>query len=1017
LAPFFDFPFWRIPIVELPDPIAVPLPPQTDEEQLFLLVPLAELPPIGPVFYDPLTRRGKLFYRILLDSLDPHWDEELISSITLALAIDDPSPHYPRAELRDSLLPDGVPKSAWRPLYDRVCLADGGIYGDHRDEYVRRLLHAHDRPAKAFDIKPCKIQSLGIHVLDEHLSNPLHPVPFVLASRSVALLQEEVQQAYRNLVKATTDAGRAALNDDIDELLGNLQHQLDIAFTEYVRGLQAEPRVQISAPITCWMESNEDDWAPDLSSWGVTDVGLLRFTKKAADSALKGALGISGQPGDGIFRMDVGLSMPITIAMDSPANCGAAFGIYMARKGFVVNDPRKADKATEAMFERVMNPAPPLSPQDSALRDKMKTVGRAIARHLCRDYGDPLRNARMPNSGKSCLESPQGFGGKRNSLFDTGVVTMIPDWGPYAGQKVTPVVPCTILSGGKLRTISTTSVITELDAFWNEHLFTRIRTCAWSVAGRSVADWVSTLSPPQQGDMWVSGDLAAATDMLDGFLADAFVDEMADSGCYGSDKEEARTRMQRSLFKAELWERYFVDGRPAYRYKGSQKRGQLMASDFSFPILCVMGFLIGIKTFGLLDKFHRWAVAALRGGRNARTKFWKRVQAVDKFGVNGDDFVARGRKGTDLKWLHAVAITGGVPEPAKSPYCPWAFTINSELWLADHFTGCFRPACTVLPSMFLGLHSAGHKAADEKWVEILRHPAASPGSSLWRALAIDLCLLPDVSRSSGGLGLRPPARNSKLAAARAMWARDSSSHVVKPSDLLSAQFKVARSSSFSLNLGKLESVMATVAGSDDRLPVGLPKYGWFDKSSTLQLAASRFNLRKITRWTTNVGKPLSYRAVLDSVREKVKDDHRAIHHQEKRCYELEQQGLRFAIIQEFDDVVLPDPVSTFIPDQIIRYEAKQRIELIDASRVLKSGIGFGNRPRIPQSSEQAAGPGSAALDHAWRLHYLRVMPTFDPSPAIVLPQFFSARTDLDLGITVDHEPEVKPLDPNTTWYR
>jgi hypothetical protein len=190
-----------------------------------------------------------------------------------------------------------------------------------------------------------------------------------------------------------------------------------------------------------------------------------------------------------------------------------------------------------------------------------------------------------------------------------------------------------------------------------------------------------------------------------------------------------------------------------------QRWGQLMGADPSFPILCVIGFLIELESEGRIEEFLRM------GAREARTF----VLGYSKCGINGDDYVSAGDATKPGRWKAAVECTGGVPEMSKSPVNDRMFTINSQLWSVS--SGSPQQIGAVLPSMLLGLNAKAHKTPDEVWLQMFASPILTVDAMNY--LELDVVLLPDLPRCWGGIGTQCQEKPGRFFFKRVLYARES----------------------------------------------------------------------------------------------------------------------------------------------------------------------------------------------------------------------------------------------------
>lgn len=830
--------------------------------------------------------------------------------------------------LREKMFEKMARQHTVRTAFAIECLKHGGVYGDVRDEYIRRLLvrETSPPPRPRTDLKAA-VEHAAASLPPSSFGSPFRTTRFVSAARDrdVALTNlESAHKAWLLTSEGTDD--RRVMDDVVERAIGEVQDCCDRAFGAYLTALE----LGYSMP-------------------------RARFTKKAADEALRRALGTASDVAEGIFRMDVGVHFPMVITIDVEGQDGLAraFGLYMARKAFVVNDPREADSKTAATIRTLLSETPNPYPE---IRAAQHDIIRAIARYVIGDWENGRSTARLPNSGKSCLESNRRQGGKRTALFER----------PDPRTASNPVVPITIVSAGKFRGISKTTVRSERHAWINSHAFQSLRKCRWMIAGRSVADWVadvnfgSTKDGPglPAGEVFVSGDLKDATNLLSGSYADAFLDEVAHSGAYdGEDPSSVLSELQGFITKANLCE---VAEFGTYKPIGIQTRGQLMASDFSFPILCLTGFLIGIETHGSTQTLANLARAALGGDITAQREFNKRVRNENRFGVNGDDFVTSGEAGViEKRWVKAVESTAGVPEITKSPVNRRVFTVNSQCWLAD--ADGVREVGTILPAMFLGLHANGHKPADEAWLQALSSGLATPSGRLWDELQIDVALLPDVPRTVGGLGVAEP--NPVTFAERVAWGAVSCGGFV--SDLAAkGSNRVIRSPFACVTRGEAAYALSG-ASFEQRTAVGRPIHGWFDEAELRSVIAERFDIRKASRWTSGRNKGETAEKLLSRAYGMYTKCRRWLRRAAHKALEHEREGRRYAVFQRLDGEPELTPVQDG-EDVGILFTPERRARIDHCAVLTDAKVGVGaESPDAPRWSSTAQWlervPGDASI--------------------------------------------------------
>jgi hypothetical protein len=306
----------------------------------------------------------------------------------------------------------------------------------------------------------------------------------------------------------------------------------------------------------------------------------------------------------------------------------------------------------------------------------------------------------------------------------------------------------TIYSGGKLRTITVASGYYQKYSYLNEYMFNRLRKCKWMVAGQSVSDWVqksfakSFPSGIPEGYVHLSGDGKACTDYFDSDFMDSVIDVLVDAVPFpGMSKEKMKADLKAFTTSAEFSETL------------RQISGQLMASDLSFPVLCMISFTAHLEGRGLIDV---WMEEKNDG------KFKKMILDYDECGVNGDDITSieplyrnddsdgcRAVVHSGFAWQQAFKTVGGVPEPSKSPLSKRFFTINSEMWYWD---GDWKEVGTILPALLVNVSANAHSHPDEKFFRITYSPAFN--KSLLPLLSF--LTLPYVPRVYGGSGIYSP---------------------------------------------------------------------------------------------------------------------------------------------------------------------------------------------------------------------------------------------------------------------
>jgi hypothetical protein len=468
-----------------------------------------------------------------------------------------------------------------------------------------------------------------------------------------------------------------------------------------------KPAMQIDSWLRKLQIANDHCFTEYLRGMGLKIDKVLRFDKKWSNKALMEMLGEENKSvGTGEF---VYPGLPV---IKDPK---IAFGIYMAKKGFTVVDPRTNDSVTKEFQRRVERK------RISKISDKQKRFFRDILRVLLPRDDDYKNVKSFPNSGKACLEGSMSQGGKRSVLAHLNS-----DRNNEEYEEMKDCVRAdTIFTGGKFRTVTISSILASEWSFINDLVFSRLRKCKWLVAGRSVAEWVTQFRRYgfKEGLPFVSGDLAAATDNFDPWFAEEMIRVV--SRRVGFDP--------RPLYKWITRAKVFWDDSDGNRHVFNQQWGQFMGSDFSFPALCLVSAMIGFEMKGFIEHY------PYHLNRHQRLPMMKWIVfQTCLFGVNGDDFAAQQKRGES--WQKSVEFTGGVPEPTKSPYSMDYFTINSQLWSVKEW----RDVGTVLPAMLKNLSNGVHPGTFENWANLV---SATPNHD---PFGLSQLFLPEMPIAIGG---------------------------------------------------------------------------------------------------------------------------------------------------------------------------------------------------------------------------------------------------------------------------
>nr|AQM49944.1 replicase [Agaricus bisporus virus 14] len=532
-------------------------------------------------------------------------------------------------------------------------------------------------------------------------SDPLYPSDFRRANERVHDIGRAIETAYFHWQRVEDTS---ALDVRLDSLLKSRQHFLDISFDIFAQMIGAKD--------------------PNYE-------GLVTFNKKEADRALEQAIGSISKSND---QPEV-FVYPGCIPLDFNDDIDAArgFSLYLGRKGYSNVDPRASREETEAFAERVGTPLiPPSDPQYAPSKTNALILLRRVCEVMFKPHAPTHYYERPPNSGKSCLEVPLSKGGKRSAIYQRKCVN----------GDINHVRADTILSAGKFRTITVSSAYYSKYSWLNGYMFSRLRKCKWMVSGKTVDAWVESIGD-MDGEWFCSGDGKACTDYFDSDYCDVVLNYLAKT--FDLSLEELQSFTTHAVIE--------VNGRFIL-----QQRGQLMGSDFSFPILCLLSLFAHLIGEDLVDI---WIERPDR-------ELYLTVLDYHGCGVNGDDIVSWGDSSSPSRWLRGFNVIGGVANSAKSPVSREYFTINSQLWRRAKNESRPHKIGAILPAMLLGICGKAHLAPDESWADLLSSPLLTPESI--KRSQIDLVLLPDLPRSLGGLGTDFSPISSKLLKRRYLWA-------------------------------------------------------------------------------------------------------------------------------------------------------------------------------------------------------------------------------------------------------
>lgn len=238
----------------------------------------------------------------------------------------------------------------------------------------------------------------------------------------------------------------------------------------------------------------------------------------------------------------------------------------------------------------------------------------------------------------SCLEATRSEGGCRGIIDDDLRHAVLRDEPRAVDSKVTMKA---VKDGGKYRVVSIHSRDQSYLRPLHNTLYNFISRKEWLLRGEAqpcrFRDFRRT-----QGEIFVSGDYEAATDNVPFEVYERIVISLS----------------RRSRYVPNSVWQYARDSIPHQLRSGNRsveaRRGQLMGSYLSFPILCLLNYLI--------FKYHV--------PRNTPVR------------VNGDDIVFRSTEEEAHSWMEGVQKCGLVLSRGKTLTHPSVFTLNSKIFRA-----------------------------------------------------------------------------------------------------------------------------------------------------------------------------------------------------------------------------------------------------------------------------------------------------------------------------------------------
>lgn len=238
----------------------------------------------------------------------------------------------------------------------------------------------------------------------------------------------------------------------------------------------------------------------------------------------------------------------------------------------------------------------------------------------------------------SCLEAPRSKGGCRGIIDDDLRYAVKVDEPRAVESKVELKA---VEDGGKFRVVSIHSRDQSYLKPLHSLLYNFISKKDWLLRGEASPCRFPNFVR-KHGEIFVSGDYEAATDNVPLEVYEKIITSLRRTSCW---------------IPNSVWD-YASDSIPhQIRYAGGsleQRRGQLMGSFLSFPVLCILNYLV--------FKYHV--------PRNVPVK------------INGDDIVFRATEEESVRWMEGVKNCGLVLSRGKTLLHPRVFTLNSKIFRA-----------------------------------------------------------------------------------------------------------------------------------------------------------------------------------------------------------------------------------------------------------------------------------------------------------------------------------------------
>nr|WAK77897.1 MAG: RNA-dependent RNA polymerase [Botourmiaviridae sp.] len=280
------------------------------------------------------------------------------------------------------------------------------------------------------------------------------------------------------------------------------------------------------------------------------------------------------------------------------------------------------------------------TPQETLSKEWVSHVKKHMARLFKEGWDHTWSRAiegfTLPVS--ACVENPRSKGGPRG-LDRLALREEYRDFVSGKDVKLSGrTVLCTIWTGGKWRLVSKFEARRSFLSPVHQIIYNHLSKKNWLLRGEATPEVFKDFTS-RDGEIFVSGDYESATDNLNISLSHLMLD------CMRQTSTHVPRTVWREARKALVAQ--FSNGE-------TQKRGQLMGSLLSFPLLCLANFLA-----------FKWAV--------------KRKVPLK---INGDDIVFRCTPHEAEKWFKEIAQSGLTISKGKTLTAKSIFSLNSTFFHA-----------------------------------------------------------------------------------------------------------------------------------------------------------------------------------------------------------------------------------------------------------------------------------------------------------------------------------------------